>query len=191
MRNFTVVIVKPVIISFFIHHFRSFYFLVLIIVMHWYGNKSDSNSKPDSVSWLSQLLTCSGLRPIRMDRTLEKKLARSGLRGGSFWRKPYSFISSFSSSPSLSLIWLTSDVSSSHDMLGYLEENKSNLLDFYPPIHRLLWVYCPNPRSELLVDPKHRSEGASKNEWYWHIMLHFSSTDFHESDQLRMPNKML
>lgn len=32
-------------------------------------------------------LTCSGLRPMRMDRTLEKKLARSGLRGGSFWRK--------------------------------------------------------------------------------------------------------
>lgn len=64
---------------------------------------------------------------MRMDRTLEKKLARSGLSGGSFWRKPYSFISSFSSSPSLSLIWLTSEVSSSHDMLGYLEENETRI----------------------------------------------------------------
>lgn len=76
-----------------------------------------SDTKPSS-----QPLTCSGLRPISIDRTLEKKLANSGLRGGSFWRKPYSFINNFSSSPSLSLIWLTSDVSSSHDMLGYLEE---------------------------------------------------------------------
>lgn len=32
----------------------------------------------------SSKLTCSGLRPIRIDRTLEKKLARSGLSGGSF-----------------------------------------------------------------------------------------------------------
>lgn len=71
--------------------------------------------------------TCSGLRPMRMDRTFEKKLARSGLRGGSLWRKQYNFFSSFSSSPSLSLIWLTSEVSNSHDMLGYLQEIKHSL----------------------------------------------------------------
>lgn len=75
----------------------------------------------------SSELTLSGLRPIRMERTLEKKLARRGFRGGSFWRKPYSFISNFSSSPSLSLIWVMSEVSSSHDMLEYLQQNSSPL----------------------------------------------------------------
>lgn len=117
------------------------------------NSRPNSDSKPNSVygiipsddNWkscsykatCSRRLTCSGLRPIRMDRTLEKKLAKSGLRGGSFWRKPYSFISSFSSSPSLSLIWLTSDVRSSHDMFGYLEENKSCSLDFPNMLHSL------------------------------------------------------
>lgn len=75
---------------------------------------------------MCEQLTRSGLRPIRMERTLEKKLARRGLRGGSFWRKPYSFISNFSSSPSRSLIWLMSEVRSSHDMLEYLEERNSS-----------------------------------------------------------------
>lgn len=67
---------------------------------------------------------------MRMDRTFEKKLARSGFRGGSFWRKQYNFFSSFSSSPSLSLIWLTSEVSNSHDILGYLEETTSSVKIF-------------------------------------------------------------
>lgn len=94
--------------------------VVVEIIVHCFKY---TNSFPKTTP-CSLRLTCSGLRPIRMDRTLEKKLASSGLRGGSFWRKPYNFISNFSSSPSLSLIWLTSDVSSSHDMLGYLEENQ-------------------------------------------------------------------
>lgn len=121
-------------------------------------SRPNSDSKPNSVygiipsddNWqscsykvpCSCRLTCSGLRPIRMDRTLEKKLAKSGLRGGSFWRKPYSFISSFSSSPSLSLIWLTSDVRSSHDILGYLEENKSCSVYNGQAAHNSLSLTC-------------------------------------------------
>lgn len=97
---------------------------------------SDDNSFPTPPS--SQQLTCSGLRPISMDRTLEKKLANSGLRGGSFWRKPYSFINNFSSSPNLSLIWLTSDVSSSHDMLGYLENKHWSLHFFKALLHEIM-----------------------------------------------------
>lgn len=90
---------------------------------------------------VSKWLTCSGLRPIRMDRTLEKKLARSGLRGGSLWRKLYSFIRSFSSSPSRSLIWPTSDVSSSHEMLGYLEGKKSYSSNLYQQVLLFVNVY--------------------------------------------------
>lgn len=94
---------------------------------------------------LFQKLTCSGLRPIRIDRTLEKKLARRGLRGGSFWRKPYNFISSFSSSPSLSLIWLTSEVRSSHDMLGYLQKKRyvSRMPILWNTVYTATRIYSP------------------------------------------------
>lgn len=67
---------------------------------------------------------CSGFLLIRILSTLLKKLASKGFRGDSFKRKLYSFISKDSSSPSLSLICETSDVSSSQDMFGYLGKRK-------------------------------------------------------------------
>lgn len=71
-----------------------------------------------------QIVTCSGFLLIRILNTLLKKLASRGFRGDSFKRKLYSFRSKDSSSPNLSLICETSDVSSSHDMFGYLGKEK-------------------------------------------------------------------
>lgn len=61
---------------------------------------------------------------MRILSTLLKKLASKGFRGDSFKRKLYSFISKDSSSPSLSLICETSEVSSSQDMFGYLQKKE-------------------------------------------------------------------
>lgn len=64
---------------------------------------------------------------MRILSTLLKKLASKGFRGDSFKRKLYSFISKDSSSPSLSLICETSEVSSSQDMFGYLQKKKRSV----------------------------------------------------------------
>lgn len=76
---------------------------------------------PDTYLWKT-VFTCSGFLLIRILSTLLKKLASSGFRGDSFRRKLYNFNSKDSSSPSLSFIWETSEVSNSHDIFGYLEE---------------------------------------------------------------------
>lgn len=76
---------------------------------------------------LETVFTCSGFLLIRILSTLLKKLASSGFKGDSFRRKLYNFISKDSSSPSLSFIWETSDVSNSQDIFGYLEEQDITL----------------------------------------------------------------
>lgn len=68
------------------------------------------------------IFTCSGFLLIRILSTLLKKLASSGFKGESFRRKLYNFMSKDSSSPSLSFIWETSEVSNSQEIFGYLEE---------------------------------------------------------------------
>ena len=67
-------------------------------------------------------VTCSVLRVIRFPMVLLKKEARRGLRGEGCSKKAYRVSNSGFSFPSLSLMTATSHVSSSHAMLGYLQQ---------------------------------------------------------------------
>lgn len=90
----------------------------------WWQFHSGSSDCPMHLA--SHIITCSVFLAIRLPMVLLKKLASSGLSGGSWSRKSYRRFSRLSSSPSLSLICGTSQVRSSQAVFGYLKGHSSS-----------------------------------------------------------------